>query len=117
MHGSRLRRVVAVAAVAGAFLLSLFAASSLGAATGPLVHIRGNSFLNYKFAPRKVSVAPGTKVRWRWNSNAPHNVTFQKLGEASDTAASGSFSLKFNTPGTYRYVCTVHGFTGVVTVG
>ena len=56
-------------------------------------------------------------MRWLWDSNAPHNVTFRHLHKQSATTAAGSYSLRFDTPGTYHYLCTVHGFTGVVNVG
>ena len=63
------------------------------AAAKPKVTITGDSINNYAFSPSKVKVSKGAKVRWSWDSNAPHNVTFAKLGEHSPTSASGSYSL------------------------
>ena len=112
MHGTHLKRVSALAVVIGIFLATLFAAPSM--AQGPTVDIRGTTFSTYHFHPRKVEVVPGTVVHWSWHSNAPHNVTFTKLGKQSETGTDVTYRLRFNNPGTYRYLCTVHGFTGVV---
>ena len=114
MHRSGLRRVGALVAVMGVLLVTLFTAPTLAA--GPVVHIRGTTLTTYHFFPRKVSVVAPTTVHWRWTSNAPHNVTFTKLGEASASGTTGDYKLRFKKPGTYRYLCTIHGFTGVVTV-
>jgi len=80
------------------------------------VTITGDAIGNYAFSPPKVSVDKGARVRWAWDSNAPHNVTFSKLGEHSATAASGSYKLKFKDKGTFKYHCTIHGFSGKVVV-
>jgi plastocyanin len=87
------------------------------AADKKTVTITGTDDYSYAFDPGKLRVDKGTKVHWSWDSNAPHNVTFTKLGEASQTASSGSYSLKFKRAGTFKYVCSVHGFKGRVIVG
>jgi plastocyanin len=100
--------------VIAVFAGTLLAAPSLAA--GPVVHIHGTTFATYHFAPRRVTVTAPATVRWRWQSNAAHNVTFAKLGEASATGLSGTYKLRFETPGKFHYVCTVHGFRGAVIV-
>jgi plastocyanin len=108
---SRISSAIAAAAIAaGAF------AGSTSAAAGPSVSITGDAIDNYAFAPSTVNVDKGAKVNWSWDSNAPHNVTFKKLGKASETGASETFHLKFKKAGTYKYMCTVHGFKGKVIV-
>jgi plastocyanin len=102
---------IAFAAVAAA------PASATDVAKTPTVSITGSSLNDYAFSPTKVHVKKGGKVKWNWSSNAPHNVTFSKLGQASDDMSSGSYSLKFKKPGTYKYECTIHGFKGKVVVG
>jgi plastocyanin len=111
-----LRRIAALAAVIGVVLVGVLAAPS-AALSGPLVKIRTTGVNTYRFAPKSVDVAPGTTVHWRWSGTAPHNVTFPSLGKESATGDDGTFKLRFNNPGTYHYLCTVHGFKGVVTVG
>jgi plastocyanin len=91
-------------------------ASATDVAKGPKVTITGNSDSSYAFSPGTVNVKKGGTVHWDWSSNAPHNVTFKKLGEASSDGSSGSYKLKFKSTGTFKYVCTIHGFKGKVVV-
>lgn len=113
MSRSRLIRLSLLAALVAVVLGAYFVATS--AAKGPHVTITGNSIANYKFKPRKLTVSKGTTVHWHWSSNEPHNVTFSAKKHSS-TGATGSYKLRFKKPGTYKYVCTVHGFTGKVVV-
>jgi plastocyanin len=122
-QGVRMRSIgkrLSVAAVAAVALGSVAVTSPAGATGdskgGPKVSITGSSDSSYAFSPATVTVGEGGKVHWTWSSNAPHNVTFKKLGEASADGKSGSFKLKFNEAGTYKYVCTIHGFKGKVVV-
>jgi plastocyanin len=80
------------------------------------VVIEGTSTVDYRFRPRTLRVRRGKRVRWTWNSNAPHNVVFRKLRKRSRTAPQGSFALRFRRRGTHRYLCTVHDFGGKVVV-
>ena len=114
---SRRLTVLAIAAVALGSVAVASPAGATGASKGgPKVSITGSSSSDYAFSPATVRVAKGGKVQWKWSSNAPHNVTFKKLGEASDDMSSGSYKLKFNKAGTYRYECTIHNFKGKVVV-
>ena len=59
----------------------------------------------------KVTVAKGTKVRWAWTGDNPHNVKAVK-GPArfgSSTMTSGTYTKKMRKRGTYTIICTVHG--------
>ncbi|MDX6616549.1 MAG: hypothetical protein QOD60_1640 [Solirubrobacterales bacterium] len=80
------------------------------------VSIAGTTTSDYAFMPKTIKVKAGNKVHWSWSSNAPHNVTFGKLHKHSQTTATGSYSLKFKTAGTFHYFCSVHGFTGKIVV-
>ncbi len=79
------------------------------------VVIKGSDGI-YRFSPRTLKVAKGKRVRWRWRSDAAHNVTFRQLNKHSKTREQASYALTFRTRGTYRYVCTVHDFTGKIVV-
>ncbi|MGH2976287.1 MAG: cupredoxin domain-containing protein [Solirubrobacterales bacterium] len=114
MARTRLRRVVSIALVFGVLLGALFAGAAV--ARGPSVSIKGNYLSGYSFKPRKITVRKGATVDWSWNSDAAHNVTFRSLGKHSATKAKGSYHLKFRHKGTFRYRCTVHGFTGKIVV-
>lgn len=79
------------------------------------VTIKGDNISNYRFAPKKLTIKKGQTVHWSWNSNADHNVTFAK--KHSDTATKVTdFKIKFKKTGTFKYSCTVHGFTGKIVV-
>ena len=112
MSRSHTGRTSALAVILAICLGALFAAAST--AKAPTVGITGSSPADYSFQPKTVSINKGGTVHWSWSSNAPHNVTFTKLGEHSATGASGSYKLKFKHTGTFKYHCTIHGFRGKV---
>ena len=72
--------------------------------------------------PAVDTVAAGNSVTWTWNAAGSHNV--QSAGSPSFASgaimsADGStYSVTFNTPGTYTYDCVVHGsaMTGRIVV-
>ena len=106
-------RLVLLATLAATALAALFATTSI--ASGPTVKIAGSSSATYHFKPKAITVNKGTTVHWKWSSNAPHNVTFSAKRHSS-TGSSGSYKRTFKKAGTYRYLCTVHGFHGKVVV-
>lgn len=111
---SRKQRTAGALVATAAVALAL--SGPAGAAT-PTVSISGDAIGDYAFAPRKVEIAKGSAVKWAWESNAPHNVTFTKLSAHSKTESAGTFQHRFGKKGTYKYVCTIHGFSGKVVVG
>jgi plastocyanin len=67
------------------------------------------------FRPTSVTVAKGTTVTWRWKGANPHNVTVTSAPRGvakfhSTTKTSGNYSRTLRRAGTYRFICTVHGF-------
>jgi plastocyanin len=108
-------KCVALVAVLGAVAVAS-PASATDVAKGPKVSITGDSDSTYAFSPGTVTVKKGGTVHWKWSSNAPHNVTFKKLGQASSDSENGSYKLKFNSSGTFKYECTIHDFKGKVVV-
>ena len=101
-------------ATAGAAAL----ATAVVAATPPPV--AAVEIAHFAFAPREITVAPGTRVRWTNRDETPHTVTSQG---ASKTLASPGldlddrFEFVFAEEGDYPYLCTVHPMmTGVVHV-
>jgi plastocyanin len=82
-----------------------------------------------KFDPDKLTVTPGTTVKFVWESNG-HNVVpesqpdgagWEGSGGASELFDSGhTYSHTFSTAGEYAYFCAPHksaGMTGSITVG
>src|SRR3954447_187841 len=71
---------------------------------------------NYYVRPQgvpKITVSKGTKVKWRFGTGTPHNVTV-KSGPAkfrSPTKTSGTYSRTLKKRGTYVIYCTIHGFS------
>jgi plastocyanin len=108
-----------------AICLAVAAALCLGAASSParppLAHTaaRAVSVNDDFFSPKTVTIGKGGRVTWRWKGSGDHNVTFRKhAGRPSrcGTRSSGSCTRRFRSAGTYRYLCTIHGFTGRVKV-
>jgi len=72
-----------------------------------------------KFDPAEVTVATGDTVTWVNNDTVGHDVTGDdfKSGEPGAMNNGDTFEQKFDTAGTFDYVCTVHpGMEGTVKV-
>jgi len=73
------------------------------------------------FVPKRISVAPGTTVRWVSRGQETHTVTSRNgLFNSGPLPPGASFSVTFRQPGTYRYFCRPHrkmGMVGTVFVG
>lgn len=80
------------------------AASPTGAAEDGLTVTVGDNF----FSPATLTVKAGDTVRWEWSGSLPHSVRFEDESSPTHTG-SGEFELTFDEPGTYDYVCGVHG--------
>jgi len=72
--------------------------------------------LDNNFLPQTVTVAAGTQITWVNNGRNDHNVVPE--GDPGATTwgvlqdgfhPTDTYSLVFNTPGTYVYYCTIHG--------
>jgi plastocyanin len=103
------RPVASVLAIAGA---ALVAAPATAAAPKPrTVKIADNYYL-----PAKLTVRPGTTIKWRWPAEAGdvHDVKL-KSGPSgvrkfhSDPASAGyTFKRTLKKTGRYKIVCTLH---------
>jgi amicyanin len=66
---------------------------------------------NFKFEPRELTIAAGTKVTWINRDDVPHTATSTARPKAFDSKTLDTdqqFSHVFTTPGTYEYFCAVH---------
>jgi plastocyanin len=79
---------------------------------------------NIQFHPGVLHVAVGGTVTWRWEDadiDTEHNVT--SIGsthfKSSRTQQRGTYTLKFNKAGVYRFECTIHPLSmqGKIVVG
>jgi len=116
-----LRRALPLGACAAA--LVLFAAIGLASRALPARAATAGAKLDvaiakFAYAPKDVTVAPGTKIVWTNRDETPHTVTSTDKGFASkgmDT--DDTFEHTFDREGDFAYICTVHPFmTGVVHV-
>jgi plastocyanin len=64
---------------------------------------------DFMFVPATLTVKAGTTVTWANKDEEPHTV-FSDTGlfrsGAIDTGEA--FSFRFDTPGTYHFLCTIH---------
>ena len=77
------------------------------------------------FDPSHVTVSAGKTVTWTWRGTQEHDVVFEDAPTqpvSSPIQATGVHTRTFDTPGTYRYRCTLHstsfteGMVGMVVV-
>src|SRR5579863_1007385 len=79
------------------------------------------SVVNFAFVPATTNINPDDSVLWTWPSGSrDHNVASTSTSPAWPTSATlsgpATFNNVFTTPGTFPYICTIHGFTGAVVV-
>jgi plastocyanin len=66
------------------------------------------------FAPVTVHVGPGATVLWTNSSPLAHTVTADDAAFDSGNLDPGAtFSMVFDSPGTYQYFCQPHGSAGL----
>ena len=114
---NRFKQLLVSAAVAGALVLNLggVAVAQSWEDDPTLVPMYEN-----KFVRRELFVAPGTTVTWvNWDAELHDVVELNSLAFLSPLINTGEvWQYTFDTPGTYVYVCDLHGnMDGVVYVG
>ena len=64
---------------------------------------------DFMFAPTALTVAAGSTVTWTNQDDEPHTVVSDSgLFRSAALDTNESFSFRFDKPGTYRYVCSIH---------
>ena len=113
-------RLVLVALV-GLLALALSACGSGKAAEAPPAPADNNggptvTIKDLAYTPQTLTVAAGDTVTWVWNDGAiAHDVKGD--GFRSKVMAEGTFSHRFDQPGSYKYLCTLHpNMTGTIEV-
>ena len=73
---------------------------------------------DFMFAPVSLTVQAGSTVTWTNKDDEPHTVTSDTgLFRSGAIDTDQSFSYRFDKPGTYHYVCSIHPrMTGTVIV-
>jgi plastocyanin len=104
-------RVLAIAAIFWAGATT--PVSSAEADAGARVVIK-----NFMFSPVALTVKAGSVVSWTNQDNEPHTIASDAgvfRSGALDT--NDSFTFKFDKPGTYRFLCSIHPYmVGTITV-
>jgi plastocyanin len=88
---------------------AVFAAGCGGAgeSSEPVASTEVQLVKSYRFDPKVIEIKAGDTVTWTNEDNFTHTVEVD--GQEDHKVEQGeSFSIKFDTPGTYHYVCTLH---------
>ncbi len=107
--------VVAVLALSGA-------AAAAANAPAPAAKSKAKevTVADFYFSPEKVTIKKGQSVKWVWSeaNTYPHDVHLKSGPKGLKERASYStkttavtdaeFEKKFTTPGTYKFICTIH---------
>jgi plastocyanin len=114
----RRRRRIAVASILAAACAACSLAPVVSGAARKSVKI-----VDYAFAPKRLTVAKGTKVTWRWSGRnvASHNVHLIKGPRGVKHFKGGGrhgqpvrhaqpYTRRLRKAGTYRFVCDLHTF-------
>jgi len=71
------------------------------------------------FVPPAVTITRSRQIRWTWQGNLDHSVTFDDGTQSQSPKRSGTFTRRFTDEGVFTYYCSVHGrdvMSGTVTV-
>jgi plastocyanin len=75
---------------------------------------------DFYFGPEKVTIKKGGTIKWVWSSlnTYPHDVHLKKgpkslknkskYSTKTTAVTNAHFKAKFETPGTYKFICTIH---------
>lgn len=102
--------------VGSIYVMSLAPAPSMAASAAEAAAPSGKSSADptisiheFMFAPTSVTVTAGTTVHWKNLDPEPHTVRSIDATFKSDALdQDDTFAFKFDKPGTYRYVCSIH---------
>lgn len=78
--------------------------------------------LDNTFRPEQVEILAGTEIRWENRGRNDHDVvpaddSLEWGVDAAGFAPGDEYSVLFDTPGEYRYYCSIHGTKDVGMIG
>jgi plastocyanin len=107
-----------ILALAGLLVLVLSACGASDASPAATAGDDGRTVVieDLAFAPETLTVEAGDTVTWVWRDGSiDHDVSGDDF--ASEVMSEGTFRNRFDDPGTYDYVCTLHpNMTGTIEV-
>ncbi len=93
--------------------MTLFAPGIRSSAAAPARQSTTATMQNLAFVPKTITVSAGSTVVWTNQDQVQHSVTADGGTFDSGLLDPGqTFSVTFDTPGTYAYYCVPHGFPG-----
>jgi plastocyanin len=109
MRAFRFGRLLALGALMTSLLILTFGTGTgIAVAQGASASV---AIQNFAFSPGSIQVDAGTTVTWTNNDQVMHTVTADDGSfDSGDIAPGGTFSMTFNTPGTFSYHCKIHPF-------
>jgi plastocyanin len=112
-----MKRIVALLAFAAALLATQGAPAAQSgparASAAKTVDIK-----RFKFHPKTLEVAKGTKVVFSNSSGTAHTATDKGAFDSGHIKPGESFAVRFEQKGTFRYHCEIHPFMhGKIVVG
>jgi len=85
----------------------LLATSTLYA--GPAADANTVVLKSFRFTPMSLTVSAGTTVIWKNLDGEPHTVVSDAgLFRSGGLDENESFTFKFDKPGTYKFICSIH---------
>ena len=86
----------------------LFAALAPAAVTSAAAPSNQITIKDFMFAPASLTIKAGTTVTWLNEDEEPHTVVSAGLFRSKAIDTKESFAFKFDKPGEYHFVCTIH---------
>jgi plastocyanin len=98
--------MIKLAIIAAVPIMSVLMASAALPSTTP-----GITIDNFKFSPDPLIVEHGAEVTWTNHDDIPHSIFFPGLQQRSKPLDTDqSYSHRFDTVGTFEYMCGLHPF-------
>ena len=97
--------------IMNAFAATMLFAAAFTVATGSAKAQDADTIVmkNFDFSPMMLTVKAGTTVTWKNLDGEPHTVVSPDGVFRSHALDQGdTFTFKFDTPGTYKYICSIH---------
>lgn len=92
------------------------AAPTVAPTAAPAPRVVATSITNFAFEAT-ITVPAGSTVTWTNKDGSPHTVSAAWAFDSGTLNENQSFSQRFNTRGTFAYLCSIHPFmTGNVVV-
>lgn len=64
---------------------------------------------SFDFSPMSLTIKAGSSVTWKNLDGEPHTVTsVDGLFRSGALDQNDTFTFKFDKPGTYKYLCSIH---------